>query len=83
VLAVLPVEGQGLGQPLPEVDTRLPTGETTQLGVVDVDRADVDLRPLRRPWDRLDAAALGQFLAEPGDFEQRNGLDPADVNACP
>jgi hypothetical protein len=78
VLAVLPGEGQRLGQALPEVDTRLPTGET--LSVVDVDRADVDLLPFRRPRHGLHRSTLvSEFLTEAGDVEQRDGLDAADV----
>src|SRR5215210_6082961 len=48
--------------------------------MVDVDRADVDLFPLRRPWNGLDRTPrAGYFLAKPGNVEQRHGLQATHV----
>src|SRR5438874_13564449 len=63
VVAVLAVERERLGQAFAQAHLRLPSGQLGQPRVVDVDRADVDLRALRRPGNRLDRAArTGELL---------------------
>src|SRR4051794_6230019 len=78
VLSVLAVEVDRRREAVPQRDARLPAGRLSQPRVVDVDRADVDLLALRWPRRRVHLAAHPcEFLADPGDVDQGNGLLPA------
>src|SRR5436190_3797122 len=80
VLAVLAVERERLRQPVTQRDAWLPSRQLGQPGMRDVDRPDVDLLPLRRPWRGMDLPALAcQLLHQLGDFTQARRDLAADV----